>query len=116
MNLKEYWATWAQATGRVWGTFHAGPNYLLEHLSQLYQKYQKTRQLPTIMDLYDSIISTDEKSKKRTEYYDVIYNRMHTLVSTLGSTLKHRIGIRLEELLTRPVSLELDQLKADEQT
>ncbi len=115
MNVKEWWQNFAQTSGRSWGTFHAGPNYLLEFLDELYLDYEKTKRIPNLLDLYQLIVETKETSRKRLDYYDVIYNRMRTITSVIGTVLNCEFGIPLEKLLDHYVILELSQLRPDEQ-
>jgi len=113
MSLKSYWQLYAEVCGHVWGIYHAGVNYILEYLDRMYEELKNG--LPTLVDLYKLMVVTQETTRKRLEYFDVMYNRVRALVSILGSVIDVQTGIKLEELLNYPVVIELDQLRADEQ-
>jgi hypothetical protein len=115
MDVKLWWQLFSEICGHAWGVYHAGINYLLEFLDQLYEDYQKTGVFPTLGDLHGLMVASQETSRKRMEYYDVMYNRTRTLESVLGKILNSRNGLKLEELVNRFVVFELDQLRAEEQ-
>jgi hypothetical protein len=115
MNVKLWWQLFSEVCGHAWGVYHAGINYLLEFLDQLYEDHQKTGVFPTLGDLHRLMVASQETSRKRMEYYDVMYNRTRTLDSILGSVLNSRNGLKLEELVNRFVVFELDQMRAEEQ-
>jgi len=87
----------------------------MEHLQELYKDYQRTGRIPNLLDLYQIILDTHEVSKKRQEYFDVIWNRMRTITGVLGRVLDCEVGVPAERLLDRHIVLELDQLRPDEQ-
>ena len=115
MDLKEWWQNFAQTSGRSWGTFHAGPNYLLEFLDELYVDYEKNGKIPNLLDLYQLIVLTKETSRKRLDYFDVVYNRLRTITSILGKMLNCEVGVPTEQLLDHQVILELNGLRTEEQ-
>jgi len=115
MEIKDWWQPFSEACGVAWHVYTAGTNYLLEFLDQLYEDYQKTGRFPTFEDLYKLMLSSQETSRKRIEYYDVMYNRVRTLQSVLGKVVNSRNGIKLEDLVNRFVVFELNQLRAEEQ-
>jgi hypothetical protein len=115
MNVKLWWQLFSEVCGHAWGVYHAGINYLLEFLDQLYEDYEKTGVFPTLGDLHRLMVASQETSRKRMEYYDVMYNRTRTLESILGSMLNSKNGLKLEELVNRFAVFELDQLRAEEQ-
>ena len=115
MDVKLWWQLFSEVCGHAWGVYHAGINYLLEYLDQLYEDYQKTSVFPTLGDLHRLMVASQETSRKRLEYYDVMYNRTRTLGSILGSVLNSNSGLKLEDLVDRFVVFELDQLRAEEQ-
>jgi hypothetical protein len=84
MDVKLWWQLFSEVCGHAWGVYHAGINYLLEFLDQLYEDYQKTGVFPTLGDLHRLMVASQETSRKRMEYYDVMYNRTRTLTSILG--------------------------------
>ena len=93
----------------------SGFHYLMEHLMELYKDYEKTGRIPNLLDLHQMIVDTHEVSKTRTEYYDVISNRMRTITSVLAEVLDCEFGVPVEQLLNRFIVLELNQLRPDEQ-
>ena len=115
MDVKLWWQLFSEVCGHAWGVYHAGINYLLEFLDQLYEGYQKTGAFPTLGDLHRLMVASQETSRKRLEYYDVMYNRTRTLESILGNVLDSRNGLKFEGLVNRFVVFELDQLRAEEQ-
>jgi hypothetical protein len=115
MNVKLWWQLFSEVCGHAWGVYHAGINYLLEFLDQLYEDYQKTGVFPTLGDLHRLMVASQETSRKRMEYYDVMYNRTRTLTSILGKMLNSENGLKLEDLVNHFVVFELDQLRAEEQ-
>jgi hypothetical protein len=115
MDVKLWWQLFSEICGHAWGVYHAGINYLLEFLDQLYEDYQRTGQFPTIGDLHERIVASQETTRKRLEYYDVMYNRTRTIESILGNVLNSRNGLKLEDLVNRFVVFELDQLRTEEQ-
>ncbi len=115
MDMRLWWQLFSEVCGHAWGVYHAGINYLLEFLDQLYEDYQKTGVFPTLGDLHRLMVASQETSRKRMEYYDVMYNRTRTLDSILGKMLNSKNGLKLEELVNRFVVFELDQLRAEEQ-
>jgi energy-coupling factor transporter ATP-binding protein EcfA2 len=115
MDLKSWWQLFSEVCGHSWGVYHAGVNYLLEHLDELYAGYERTGSSPTIKQLFELMQDKNEPTKKRQEYYDVMYNRIRTLTSVLGNVLDSERGLAVEDLLSLPVVIELDQLRTDEQ-
>ena len=115
MDIKSWWIFLTEICGHVWGVYHAGINYLLEYLDILYEKFEKDKKFPTFQDLFELMKNSDERTRKRQEYFDVMYNRIRSLLSVLGNVVNVREGIRIEELLNYPVVLELEQLRVDEQ-
>jgi hypothetical protein len=116
MEVKSWWQLFAEVCGHVWGVYHAGVNYLLEYLDELYEKYKKDGRFPTLRDIYEMMLDAEEKSRKRLEYFDVMYNRIRTLISALGPVINVETGFRLEDMLNHSLVLEIDQLRTDDQT
>ena len=116
MDLKSWWQLFAEVCGHVWGVYHAGVNYLLEYLDRLDEKYKNGGRFPTLQDLYEMMLDVEEKSRKRLDYFDVMYNRIRTLTSVLGAVINVETGFRLEDMLSRPLIIEIDQLRTDDQT
>lgn len=115
MDVKLWWQLFSEVCGHAWGVYHAGINYLLEFLDQLYEDYQKTGAFPTLGDLHRLMVASQETSRKRLEYYDVMYNRTRSLESILGKVLNSRNGLKLEDLVNRFIVFELAKLRAEEQ-
>jgi hypothetical protein len=115
MDVKLWWQLFSEVCGHAWGVYHAGINYLLEFLDQLYEDYRKSGIFPTLGDLHRLMVASQETSRKRMEYYDVMYNRTRTLTSILGDMLNSTNGLKLEDLVDRFVVYGLDQLRAEEQ-
>jgi hypothetical protein len=113
MDVKSWWQLFAEVCGHAWGVYHAGVNYILEYLDRLHEEQKGA--FPTLVDLYRMMAETQETTRKRLEYFDVMYNRVRALTSILGSVIDVQTGIKMEELLNHPVIIELDQLRADEQ-
>ncbi len=116
MEIKQWWQLFSEICGHAWGVYHAGVNYLLEYLDELYVEYQKSGHLPTLHRLYELMITRHEVSRKRTEYFDVMWNRVHALNSIFGENFRIETGIKLETLLDKPVCFELDKMRVDEQS
>jgi len=116
MEIKQWWQLFSEICGHAWGVYHAGVNYLLEYLDELHIEYQKSGHLPTLHRLYELMITRHEVSRKRAEYFDVMWNRVHALNSIFGENLRIETGIKLETLLGKQVSFELGQMRVDEQS
>lgn len=116
MEVKSWWQLFAEVCGHVWGVYHAGVNYLLEYLDRLYERYKKGGRFPTLQDLYEMMLDVEEKSRKRLDYFDVMYNRIRTLTSVLGPVINVETGFRLEDMLNHPLIVEIDQLRTDTTT
>jgi hypothetical protein len=96
----------------VLGWFYASENYLMGHINRLYKRYKKS--YPTFRELYEIIAETEEKSRRYSEYRDVVLNRLESMLIVLEDALNCEKGFPLEELLKYPVVLELDGLRRDE--
>jgi len=114
MPVKSWWANLSQICGFSFGWFVASSNYLHEHIDRLYNRYVETGTLPTFLDLYYSVSSTDERSRRKSEYHDSVENRLQTLVSVFGDNLSVRKGIPLEVLCELPCSIEIHGLRPAE--
>jgi len=58
MDVKLWWQLFSEVCGHAWGVYHAGINYLLEYLDQLYEDYQKTSVFPTLGDLHRLMVAS----------------------------------------------------------
>ena len=95
-----------------YGWFHGSRNMLQEYLHIL---YEKKGERATLNDLYELVKTSQEQTRKRQEYYDVVLNRLFSTVTNLGEMLDCRESMPIEELLKHPCVIELDQLARDEQ-
>ena len=92
--------------------FSPSENYMLEFLSQLYEKAKGT--YPTVRELYNLIVKKEERNRKRAEYYGVVTNRLASLLVVLKHVIDVRKSMPLEEIFSHPTVLEIDQLRRDE--
>lgn len=109
MDLANWWSNLSQICGYSFGWFVASSNYLLEHMDRLDRK-----EIPTMQELYSSIVNTEETSRRRSEYHDVVENRLRAIVSVFGDNLATREGIPIEKLCELPVVIELSGLRPTE--
>jgi len=92
--------------------FSPSENYMLEFLSQLYEKSKGT--YPTIRELYNLIVKKEERNRKRAEYYGVVTNRLASLLVVLKDVIDVRKSMPLQDIFSHPTVLEIDQLRRDE--
>ncbi|MCW4046149.1 MAG: DUF853 family protein [Candidatus Bathyarchaeota archaeon] len=92
--------------------FSPSENYMLEFLSQLYEKSKDA--CPTVRDLYDLIVKREERNRKRAEYFGVVTNRLASLLIVLKEVIDVRRSMPLEQIFAHPTVLELDGLRRDE--
>ena len=104
----------ADTCAHCFGWFHASENYLMDFMHELYQSY-KGEGYPTLQELYERIAKTKERSRKRMDYFDVVMNRIKSLLIVLGGVVDCRVGFPIEDMLNYPVVIELDGLRRDEQ-
>ncbi|MBO3800178.1 MAG: ATP-binding protein [Candidatus Brockarchaeota archaeon] len=109
MSREEWWANFSQICAYSFGWFVASSNYMLEHLERLREKEK-----PTIRDLFNSIVNTEETTRRRSEYHDVVENRVRAIVSIFRENFSVEEGIRIEKLLELPVVVELSGLRPAE--
>lgn len=103
----------ADIFAHVFGWFHASENYLMEYMNKLYEK-KKGKGYPTFREVYELMESTEEKSKRFSEYRDVCRNRLASMLIVLKDVIDCEHGFAIEELLNYPVVIELDGLRRDE--
>jgi len=96
----------------VFGFFSASENYMLQFIDQLYKKHEAD--YPTLQELFEAIDQTQEKSRRYSEYRDVVRNRLASMLIVLKDVVDCRVGFSIEELLKHPVVIELDGLRRDE--
>jgi len=113
VSTKQWMMVVADLFSHVFGWFHASENYLLEFMDQLYKKHEG-QGYPTLQELFDLIDKTEEKSRRYSEYRDVVRNRLASMLIVLEDIVDCRIGFPIEELLNHPVVIELDGLRRDE--
>ena len=113
MDRKDWWTLFAEACGFNFKIYLPGMNFILEYLDELSEKHPN--KLPTMKDFYDLMIQHHEVTPKRVEYFSVMYNRIRTLISILGSNIDCEVGLPLERLISKPVILSLSRLRAAEQ-
>jgi hypothetical protein len=92
--------------------FSPSENYMLEFLSQLYEKSKGT--YPTLRELYNLIVKKEERNRKRAEYYGVVTNRLASLLVVLKDVIDVRTSMPLQDIFSHPTVLEIDQLRRDE--
>jgi len=110
--LQTQWVqTLADIFAHVFGWFHGSENYLLEFLHKL---LNSSRGIPTLKDLHQLIKKAEERTRKRMDYFDVVMNRLQSMLLVLGDVIDCKRGFSIEELLKHPVVLELDGLRRDE--
>jgi len=109
MERADWWANFSQICGYSFGWFVASSNYMLEHLDRL-----KERKNPTMQDLFNSVTNIEETTRRKSEYRDVVENRIRAIVSVFGKNLAVEEGIPIERLLQLPVALELSGLRPAE--
>ncbi|MEM2271945.1 MAG: DUF87 domain-containing protein [Archaeoglobaceae archaeon] len=109
MSRKEWWTNFSQICAYSFGWFVASSNYMLEHLERL-----KDKEKPTILDLFNSIVNTEETTRRRSEYHDVVENRVRAIVSIFRENFSVEEGIPIERLLEPPVVIELSGLRPAE--
>ena len=109
MEREEWWSNFSQICAYSFGWFVASSNYLLEHLDRL-----RERTSVTVKDLFDSIVNTEETTRRRSEYHDVVENRVRAIVSVFGRNLEVEEGIPIEKLLDLPIVIELSGLRPAE--
>lgn len=115
ITAKIHWQLLTEICAHSWGVYHAGSNYLLEWLSEFEEPLKKSGHYPTFVQLKEMMASKTEYSKKKDEYYQVMWNRVRSLVDVLGNVIGTGEGIQIEDLLDKHVVLELNQLRGDEQ-
>lgn len=113
VSKKEWMMIVADIFAHVFGFFSASENYMLQFIDQLYKK-QAGESYPTLQELFEAIDKTQEKSRRYSEYRDVVRNRLASMLIVLKDVVDCRAGFPIEELLRHPVVIELDGLRRDE--
>lgn len=114
VSIEQWMQIVADTCAHCFGWFHGSENYLLEFMQKLYELY-KGEGYPTLQELHKLMTETEERSRKRLEYFDVVMNRIKSLLIVLKDVINCRVGFPIEELLEHPVVIELDGLRRDEQ-
>jgi hypothetical protein len=110
---KQWMTILADIMAHVFGWFWASENYLMQFMNQLYENH-KGKRYPTIREVYELIVSTEETSRRISEYRDVVMNRLASMLIVLKDVIDCEHGFPIEELLNYPVVIELDGLRRDE--
>jgi len=109
MEQSDWWSNFSQICGYSFGWFVASSNYMLEHMARLSESKS-----PTIQGLFSSIANTEETTRRKSEYHDVVENRLRAIVSVFGQNLEVEEGVPIERLLELPVVMELSGLRPAE--
>lgn len=98
----------ANITSEAYAVYDGTNNYLVEHLSRLYEKLEH----PTLIDLYNAIKNEKQALVTRTaRYKESALNRLASIMVKMGKAFLHRKGYRLEEMLDDyNIVIELDNL------
>ncbi|MBI2183940.1 MAG: DUF87 domain-containing protein, partial [Thaumarchaeota archaeon] len=99
ITAKIWWQLFTEICGHNWGVYHAGINYLLEWLSEFEEPLRKSGHYPTLVQLKEMMEKKTEYSKKKDEYYQVMWNRVRSLVDVLGDVIGTGEGIQIQSLL-----------------
>lgn len=109
--LQRWKQIFVDCISHCWGVFHGSRNFLLEFLDRLYRERGSNA---TMQELYELVASCDEPSRRRSEYSDVVENRLYSISSNLDKVVNCK-SYPIEKLLEHPVIVELDGLGRDEQ-
>jgi hypothetical protein len=114
VSFQEWKQQFINIFGHVEGIWHGSTQYLLEAIDKA---YAENKRIPTIEEVYQKIVETNETSRKMQEYASVVETRLYGLLSKLGLTINNKQTlIDIEKLLEMPVVLELYGLGRDEST
>jgi hypothetical protein len=113
VDIQQWMMIIADIFAHIFGWFHASENYLLQYMNKLYEK-KKGKGYPTFREVYELMDSTEEKSRRFSEYRDVCRNRLASMLIVLKDVIDCEYGFPVEELLNYPVVIELDGLRRDE--
>jgi hypothetical protein len=111
VSLQRWKQIFVDCFSHCFGFFHGSRNFLLEFLDRLYRERGSNA---TVQELYELVASCDEPSRRRSEYSDVVENRLYSISSNLDKVVNCK-GYPIEKLLEQPVVIELDGLGRDEQ-
>jgi len=112
VDKKQWMMILSDIFAHVFGFFSASENYLVQFIDRLYAKHGD--EYPTLKELFETIDRTHEKSRRYSEYRDVVRNRLASMLIVLDDVVDCRVGFPIEELLNHPVVIELDGLRRDE--
>lgn len=98
----------ADITSEAHAVYDGTNNYLVEHLSRLYDKIEQ----PNLIDLQNAIKNEKQILITRTaRYRESALNRLASIMVKMGSAFKHRKGYKIEKLLDDyNIVIELDNL------
>jgi GTPase SAR1 family protein len=114
VSFQEWKQQFINIFGHVEGIWHGSTQYLLEAIDKA---YAENKRIPTIEEVYQKIVETNETSRKMQEYASVVETRLYGLLSKLGLTINNKQTlVDIEKLLEMPVVLELHGLGRDEST
>ncbi|MCW4002633.1 MAG: DUF87 domain-containing protein [Candidatus Bathyarchaeota archaeon] len=103
--IEEWKQLFMNIFGHVEGVWSGSTQFLLQYLDRVYaEKGEKA----TIKDLLEKLETDAPNLRRMQDYWSAVYTRIYGLHSKLGSMLECREGLNIEQLLTRPVVLELD--------
>lgn len=101
-------SNFADITSEAYAVYDGTNNYLVEHLSRLYEKSGQ----PTLTDLYNAIKNEKQALVTRTaRYRESAMNRLASIMVKMGKAFQHRKGYRIEEMLNDcNIVIEIDNL------
>jgi hypothetical protein len=111
ISVKEWLLTFCEVTSEAFGLFAASKSLLIELVESLYVKFdsENTHQFPSLKNFMNALTQRRINTKSRIDidYVDRVKNKFTAIDITLGPVLNVKSGIPLEELLKKPVCLEL---------
>jgi len=113
VSKKQWMMIIADIFAHVFGFFSASENYMIQFIDRLYTRHDG-KGYPTLRELFEAIDKTEERSRRYSEYRDVVRNRLASMLIVLKDVVDCRVGFPIEELLNHPVVIELDGLRRDE--
>jgi hypothetical protein len=114
VEAKQWMTVVADICAHTFGWFWASENYLMQHMNRLYDE-REGNGYPTLREVYELTVNTQETSRRYSEYRDVVMNRLASILIVLKDVIDCEAGFPIEELLNYPVVIELDGLRRDEQ-
>jgi hypothetical protein len=103
--IEEWKQIFMNIFGHVEGVWSGSTQFLLQYLDRVYaEKGEKA----TMNDLLEKLEMDAPNLRRMQDYWSAVYTRIYGLHSKLGSMLECREGLDIEQLLGKPVVLELD--------